>query len=207
MAFSLSDDIIYPRRPSLRLSAYDYSSPGSYFVTICAARRDCVLFCQIGQQSDLFSDPPVSLTPLGFKIKQSILSIPAVNPGVAVDCYVIMPDHVHLLLNLTGQYGGHPLSKVIQRFKSYTDHLYQTDGQPFGPKLWQRGYHDHILPTRTICFKSEITYKKIPCAGANVTDPGILRYPVQRADTEVRPYGVSRSSSKIYDTQQTRAAL
>ena len=81
----------------------------------------------------------------GTTIKQSILSIPAVNPGVAVDCYVIMPDHVHLLLNLTGQYGGHPLSKVIQRFKSYTDHLYQTDGQPFGPKLWQRGYHDHIL--------------------------------------------------------------
>ena len=141
----MSDDIIYPRRPSLRLSAYDYSSPGSYCVTICAARRDCAFFCHIGQQADLFSDPPVSLTPLGVKMKQSILSIPAVNPGVAVDCYVIMPDHVHLLLNLTGQYGGHPLSKVIQRFKSYTDHLYQTDGQPFGPKLWQRGYHDHIL--------------------------------------------------------------
>ncbi len=104
----MSDDIIYPRRPSLRLSAYDYSSPGSYFVTICAARRDCAFFCHIGQQADLFSDPPVSLTPLGVKIKQSILSIPAVNPGVAVDCYVIMPDHVHLLLNLTGQYGGHP---------------------------------------------------------------------------------------------------
>ena len=187
----MSDDIIYPRRPSLRLSAYDYSSPGSYFVTICAARRDCAFFCHIGQQADLFSDPPVSLTPLGVKMKQSILSIPAVNPGVAVDCYVIMPDHVHLLLNLTGQYGGHP----------------PVQGHTAGPSCGKEDIMTTFCATRTICFKSEITYKKIPCAGANVTDPGILRYPVQRADTEVRPYGVSRSSSKIYDTQQTRAAL
>ena len=80
-------------------------------------------------------------------------------------------------------------------------------GSRSGPSCGKEDIMTTFCATRTICFKSEITYKKIPCAGANVTDPGILRYSVQRADTEVRPYGVSRSSSKIYDTQQTRAAL
>ena len=203
----MSDDILYPRRPSLRLSAYDYSSPGSYFVTICAARRDCAFFCHIGQQADLFSDPPVSLTPLGVKIKQSILSIPAVNPGVAVDCYVIMPDHVHLLLNLTGQYGATPCPRSYSGLNLIPTTSIRQTGSRSGPSCGKEDIMTTFCATRTICFKSEITYKKIPCAGANVTDPGILRYPVQRADTEVRPYGVSRSSSKIYDTQQTRAAL
>lgn len=149
----MSDDIIYPRRPSLRLSAYDYSSPGSYFVTICAARRDCAFFCHIGQQADLFSDPPVSLTPLGVKIKQSILSIPAVNPGVAVDCYVIMPDHVHLLLNLTGQYGGHPLSKVIQlaqreRFAS-SQKLHTRKSLALEPMSLTLAFYDTLSSGRT----------------------------------------------------------
>lgn len=78
-------------------------------------------------------------------MEESIEKIHILNPGVEVDIYSIMPDHLHLVLNLTGRHGGRPLQEIIGRFKSYTDHYYRTHSPVFGPKLWQRGYYDHII--------------------------------------------------------------
>lgn len=89
--------------------------------------------------------PLIVLTNLGHFVKKSIEQIPIVNPGVVVDTYAIMPDHIHLILNLTGRHGGRPLPNIIGRFKSYTDHCYRASGSPLGPYFWQEGYHDHII--------------------------------------------------------------
>ena len=85
------------------------------------------------------------LTNLGQFVYTSISQIPTINPGVIVDIYTIMPDHIHMILYLTGRHGGRPLPDIIGRFKSYTDHCYRQSGSPLGPYLWQRGYHDHII--------------------------------------------------------------
>ena len=89
--------------------------------------------------------PSVILTNLGQFVNASINQIPTINPGVVVDIYTIMPDHIHMVLNLTGRHGGRPLPNIIGRFKSYTDHCYRKSGAPLGPYFWQRGYHDHII--------------------------------------------------------------
>jgi len=34
---------VEPRRRSIRLRGFDYSTPGAYFVTICARDRRCIL--------------------------------------------------------------------------------------------------------------------------------------------------------------------
>ncbi|WP_226663173.1 REP-associated tyrosine transposase [Microbulbifer aggregans] len=54
-------------------------------------------------------------------------------------CYVVMPDHIHWLLQLGGD--GN-LSKIVQKAKSLTTMVLREVWQ--GP-VWQRGFHDHAL--------------------------------------------------------------
>jgi len=55
-------------------------------------------------------------------------------------CWVVMPDHVHVLLEL----GQTPLQKVINQWKSRTGRLLNTQIGRKG-RFWQKGYHDHAL--------------------------------------------------------------
>lgn len=159
-------------RKNVRLKNYDYSQPGYYFVTICTQVRYENILCEIvpsvserpaaegrpyrnafyppvggGLCAAPFSQPApsVMLTNLGRFVNASINQIPVINPGVVVDIYTIMPDHIHMVLNLTGRHGGRPLPNIVGRFKSYTDHCYRKNGSPFGPFFWQKDYYEHII--------------------------------------------------------------
>jgi REP element-mobilizing transposase RayT len=63
--------------------------------------------------------------------------------GQATLCYVVMPDHVHWLLNLTE---GKSLSKVIQNAKSLSAHRINNHIRRKGT-IWQAGFHDHAIRT------------------------------------------------------------
>lgn len=65
-----------------RIPGYDYSQPGFYFVTICTHRRRPIL-------RKVWVRTVVAETMAG--VSQEF-------PTVAVDTYVCMPDHVHMLL-------------------------------------------------------------------------------------------------------------
>lgn len=135
-----------PVRKATRLREYDYSQPGYYFVTICTAVRNQDILCSIEPVGGgLRAAPHVTLTDIGKIVEESISKISVINPGVEVDLHAIMPDHIHLILNLTGRHRGRPLPDIIGRFKSYTDHSYRTHFPSFGPKLWQRGYYEHVI--------------------------------------------------------------
>lgn len=56
-------------------------------------------------------------------------------------CYVVMPDHVHWLLQLQE---GANLSGVVQKAKSLATRRARQQFAIEGP-LWQRGFHDHAL--------------------------------------------------------------
>ncbi len=69
-------------RHSLRLPSYDYSQPGAYFVTLCTKGRECVL-----------DDPVVSgiITDVWYALPQWFAN-------VDLDEFVVMPNHVHLVV-------------------------------------------------------------------------------------------------------------
>jgi hypothetical protein len=69
-------------RQSIRLKGYDYRSAGAYFVTICTRNRECIL-----------DDPVIS----GI-ISDVWLSLPGWFPTIALDEFVVMPNHVHLIV-------------------------------------------------------------------------------------------------------------
>ena len=109
----------YPNRKPLRLKHYDYSSPGAYFITICTAGKRCLLsHITVG---DGLARPAVKLTNIGGIVERQIEAIPLRFPTVTVDKYVIMPNHIHLLISLEGDSGRASPSPRLS--KKAADHL------------------------------------------------------------------------------------
>jgi REP element-mobilizing transposase RayT len=62
-------------------------------------------------------------------------------PEVTTWCFVVMPDHVHWLLQLSGE---RPLTRVVQSVKSLATKSIKTR-DPRVSQVWQRGFHDHAI--------------------------------------------------------------
>ncbi|MBI2917089.1 MAG: hypothetical protein HYY01_03760 [Chloroflexi bacterium] len=74
-------------RPSLRLPSYDYSWPGAYFITTDTQGREA-----------LFGDArngEVRLNALGQVVADCWSALPSRYPGIELDTFAVMPDHVH----------------------------------------------------------------------------------------------------------------
>ena len=138
------------QRKQNRLGDYDFSQNGAYFVTICTQDRKPILSAIVG---DGYPVPK----PIGTVAEQGILQIPTKYPQVTVDRYVIMPDHIHLLLRIdTIETGtgtptngtGNPsptIGNIIGWYKyqvtKQANQLMQTPGE----KIFQRSYYDHVI--------------------------------------------------------------
>ena len=128
-----------PKRKPTRLKEFDYSSNGAYFITICTHNKEKILCDIVGE--GLCALPQLKLTEIGEIVNESIIYINDNYDGICIDKYVIMPNHVHLIVSKqTGGHGDPPLQiyDIIGRFKSFTDCKYKT-------ALWQRSFHDHII--------------------------------------------------------------
>ena len=148
------------RKPN-RLKGYDYSTPGAYFVTICVQGRHNVLGKIVGDGSPVPGNKQigVSLSEFGGIVHDYIKRISEKYPDVLVDEYVIMPNHIHMLIGLTGKPTGcaggtgNPspttsLGNVIGWLKYQTTKSINEFCQEQGHRFWQRSYHDHIIRTR-----------------------------------------------------------
>ena len=92
---------ITERKPN-RLTQYDHAQNGAYFVTICTHERRMTLSTFVG---DGFPVPK----PAGKIAEEIIAQIPRKYPSVTVDKYVIMPDHIHIILRFAWDCGtGNP---------------------------------------------------------------------------------------------------
>jgi REP element-mobilizing transposase RayT len=80
-------------RRSIRLRGADYSEPGAYFITICAARRRSI-FAEI-------DNGRVVLSPLGGIVHACRFEIPEHFPSVSLQEFVVMPNHLHGIIGLT----------------------------------------------------------------------------------------------------------
>ena len=81
----------YPNRKHIRLKDYDYSRKGAYFVTICTEKR-LQVFHKVGAA-------PCGRPQQAYRLAQRWLEkIPEKYPTVSLNQYVIMPNHIHLIL-------------------------------------------------------------------------------------------------------------
>ena len=138
----------YPKRKPNRLSRYDYSTPGAYCITICAHERKG-LFSQIllDAVGDGLARPVVKCTNLGHIVEQQIAAIPKRFPTVLVDTYVIMPNHIHLLLRLQEDAGRASPSPTVGAVIGALKSLSTRAARPYlnGKPLFQRSFYDHVV--------------------------------------------------------------
>ena len=132
-----------PVRKPNRLKQFDYSSANAYFITICTQKRECILGEIVGASSA--RPPHITLSEYGEIVKTAILSIPAHYPAILIENYVIMPNHVHLLLRISGDNHGRAMlaptvTHVVQHFKGAVT-------KQAGFSFWQKSFHDHIVRT------------------------------------------------------------
>src|SRR6266849_10049167 len=110
---TLGDDLFRNRYrvPSARLKGWDYRLPGYYYVTICVLDRVQCLGEVVNCES--------VLSPGGEAVAREWGRTPQRSPQVTLDSWIVMPDHIHGLLLLTGK-GSQPLGGIIGQFKSKT---------------------------------------------------------------------------------------
>jgi putative transposase len=148
-----------PKRRSLRLKEYNYAQAGAYFVTTCTQDRKCLF-------GDIVDDQ-MCLNDAGKMVERLWNDIPNRFPSVAIDIFVIMPNHLHGIVILpdgvTAPRAGASvepgktitinvptLGDVMKAFKSSTTVEYiqgvkAMSWPAFHQKLWQRNYYDHVI--------------------------------------------------------------
>lgn len=137
----------YPKRKRLRLPDYDYSSEGVYFLTLCTKNRAPLLSRITESKVDGETVAAVVLTQIGCVVQKYISSIPTVYPNIGVDSFVIMPDHIHLLLRIVSvparrAESTRPTVSAVAQTVAAFKRLTSRDCKQ---TLWQDGYYDHII--------------------------------------------------------------
>lgn len=124
-----------------RASWHDYRSPGRYMITLCKSPT-AEPFSSIKGDWRL----PVGIWGSSFTrwsatgkiIADKIYHIANIHPSLRAEQYVVMPDHVHLLLNVAATL-PEQLGNYIARFKNA---IYTASGTT---GLFEEGFNDQII--------------------------------------------------------------
>ncbi len=132
-------------RTSMRLKGYDYSNPGSYFITI-------ILHNNKNLFGEVFEDRVV-LNAAGKMVEKWWHEIPNKFPAIETDQYIIMPNHFHAIISVTLECNT-TLGNLIGWFKTMTTNEYirkvrTCNWHPFDKKLWHRDYYERIIRNQT----------------------------------------------------------
>ena len=132
-----------PKRRPNRLQGFKYDSTGVYFITICTRNKEHLFWHQVGASIARPQECP--LTEIGLVVKNHIEAIPSIYPLLSICNFVIMPNHIHLLLRIHDSNGramlAPTISRVIQHFKGSVS-------KALGFSIWQKLFYDHIVRSR-----------------------------------------------------------
>lgn len=132
----------FDNRKKMRLPDFDYSREQYYFVTICTKDRQPFLSKIVGNGFN--RSVKLLYSRAGKVCVQHLRNIPAHFPDVTVDKFVVMPNHVHLILAIGCS--GEPerlkpfptLSTIIGQYKAGVS-------RELGVSIWQKSFYDHII--------------------------------------------------------------
>lgn len=133
-----------PKRKPQRLKGYNYSAAGYYFITICTQDKQHLFGDgKVFVGADIIRPHLPGLTALGKTVNETIQDIPNHYPGVSVDKYVVMPNHIHMILRL--EENGRMISAPTKSISTIIGQMKRVSSKLAGRPLWQRGFYDHII--------------------------------------------------------------
>ena len=129
-------------RKKIRLRDYDYSSNGMYFITIGIKDKHGILWeTPVGAR---IARP--QLSDIGNIVASTIENIPRIYEHMQIEKYVIMPNHVHMILAIDWCDGramrAPTISRVICQMKGYVT-------KQIGYSIWQKLFYDRIIRDAT----------------------------------------------------------
>ena len=146
-------------RHSFRLQGYDYAQVGAYFITVVTHQRRC-LFGTI-------RDGEFIQNAVGEIVHFTWNKLPAHFPGIGLDAFVVMPNHIHAVIHITekrpqsvgAQHAaplpttGSPqphvqrgsLGAIVRSFKSAVTKRHNETHPGLRIALWQRNYYEHVI--------------------------------------------------------------
>ena len=137
----------FPKRKKNRLDNFDYSFPGAYFITICTKNRRQILSRLVG--GDVLDAPKsVELLPCGKIADKYIKQLNDFYDNIKVDQYVIMPNHIHIMLFVLGASRTSPPTKQHSSVPQFVSTFKRFCNKEYEENIWQRGFHDHIIRSR-----------------------------------------------------------
>ena len=147
-------------RKTTRLKGADYNRNQAVFLTICTKERRCVLSRIVGTGVRICSanyGPKIELTKYGQIADKYIHQLNDFYGDLLVESYVIMPNHIHMLIFLSpralpeAQNGPSrtPVptvqnsvpSRFVSTFKRFCN-------KEYGVNIWQYRSNDHIIRNR-----------------------------------------------------------
>ena len=121
-----------PQRKKIRVGEYDYSQCGAYFVTICTQNRRPILSNIVGDDAHIV---PKRYGQIAEKYLKN---------AAEIEKYVIMPDHIHMLIRLEEQ-GAEKRSPQASRIANIVRSIKTLTTKEIGEPIFQRSYYDHVI--------------------------------------------------------------
>ena len=143
------------QRKNIRLKNYDYSSPGAYFVTLCTDKRRNILWSGEFDISSIswysvgancVRPKKLPLSSIGKIVLKELECWNETYANVYLSSYVIMPNHLHIMVVITADENGRPqvaptLDRMIKQFKGAVS-------KRTGYTIWQKSFMEHIVRNR-----------------------------------------------------------
>ena len=144
-------------RKSTRLEIFDYNSVGAYFITICTQNKEHLLSRIVTKETFVGTDVPdgpqtskgiyVELTKYGKIADKYINQLNNFYENFSVDDYIIMPNHIHLLINIreNGPSGTSVPTKQHSIISRFISTFKRFSNKEYGKNIWQMRSFDHII--------------------------------------------------------------
>ena len=140
-----------PKRKPIRWEKHDYSDAGRYFITICTEGRKNLFWkpvfdlqrygCTVG--ANCVRPQNLPLSNLGESVCSELERWNECYPNVWIDYFVIMPNHIHLIVVIGEREDGRTqfaptVSRMVKQFKGKVS---KTIGKP----IFQKSFFDRVI--------------------------------------------------------------
>ena len=130
----------FPKRKNIRLKDFGYSQNGYYFVTICTKDRKNLFWESVG--ADIIHP---NLSKYGEIVNTAINAISLHYPNIKIGEYVIMPDHIHMILVISNDENGRMISAPTKSLSTIIGQMKRWVSKEIGFSVWQKSYYEHVI--------------------------------------------------------------
>ena len=139
----------YPKRKKIRLEGYDYNTAGLYFITVCTKGKRKLL-CEIHEPfvgTVVLDGPLIRMSKYGEIVERRLQEMSDFYDDIKLDSFVVMPNHVHMMIRILEKEIGPSSSTVptLNKVGRFVGTFKRLSNREIGFNLWQSRSNDRIV--------------------------------------------------------------